>query len=283
MGGSLSNTGANASIAEAIGICNDSSFQEDLQIIGAGSYSIVSYDDTGATTNAQGWGDIIPIPPKQIDDTDPLYPTSCQMLVLFTGEVFNTNLESYDQPGQDLWYTCEEDPAAYIDNAEEDDTPTDACYDLTQVRMVLRTPPNVTSIAFDFLFLSSEYPEYVGTSFNDTFYAIIGKNTVDATHINVSFDGNGKAITVNNNYFQTPPDWTQSINGTGYEVMNSFGTEYVGSATGWLTTKAPVEPNEIYEIIFSIHDEGDGALDSAVVIDNIRWGFEEVEGPITVE
>jgi hypothetical protein len=42
--------------------------------------------------------------------------------------------------------------------------------------------------------------------------------------------------------------------------------------TGWLTTIAPVSPlDETIDVVFSIHDESDGILDSLVVIDNFRW------------
>ncbi|MBN2725652.1 MAG: putative metal-binding motif-containing protein [Deltaproteobacteria bacterium] len=276
--GALSNLGPGARLGDALGLCDTGVFQETIQVLGAQSYAIISYDPENLTPGAFGWGDIKPIPPRQIEEGDPEYPASCQMVALFTGEVLNN--EPQGAGTQDLEYTCDHDPVEDIDNAEADDTPA-TCTDLTQIKLVIRTPPNVNSISFDFLFLSSEYPEWVDSQFNDTFYAIMGKASGEGETINISFDGNGKAITVNNNYFQTPPNWSQSINGTGYEV-EEYG-EYVGSATGWLTTRAPVEPNEIYEIVFSIHDEGDHVLDSAVVIDNVRWGFEEVEGPITVE
>lgn len=275
VGGALKNVGPNASIAAALGLCNTAVFTTPIQVTGAASYAVVSYDEMGVTPNATGWGVIRPIAPRIIDpEVDPVLPTSCQYVVLFTGEEFNPGPQDYDLDQMDLLYDCT-DPVSYIDNAEPDDVEAE-CHDLTQVKMIIRTPPNVTSVAFDFLFLSAEYPEFVGTAYNDTFYAIMGKNTGDATHINISFDGNGKAITVNNDYFEEPPNLSQPITGTGYEGST-------GSTTGWLTTKTPIEPNTVYEIIFSIHDEGDGVLDSAVIIDNFRWGFDDVEGPITVD
>ncbi|MBU1239320.1 putative metal-binding motif-containing protein [Myxococcota bacterium] len=269
----LTNMGTSMeNLSKALGICNTAVFSQPIQMLYAQSWGIISYDELGHTANANGWGDIRPIPPRVIDENDPVYPASCQAVVLFTGEAFNPYPEDLDM---DLGQECPFDPVTLIDNAEPDDVPSE-CHDLTQIKMVLRVPGNVTGIAFDFIYLSSEYPEWVGSEFNDTFYAIIGKTTPDATHINISFDGNGKAVTINNNYFEEPGSLSQSINGTGYEGST-------GSATGWLTTKAPVEPNSIIEVIFSIHDEGDGILDSAVVIDNFRWTTVPIDGPITVE
>jgi Putative metal-binding motif len=259
-------------LSKALGICNTNIFVEPLQILHAQSWGILTYDASGYTANANGWGDIKPIPPRQIDPEDPLLPTSCQSIVLFTGTAWNPSPED---SGMDLGYSCDEDPVTYLDNPEPGDDPM-MCTDMTQIKMILRVPGNVTGLTFDFIYLSSEYPEYVGLGYNDTFYAILGEDTVDATHFNISYDSNGKSINVDNNFFQEPSNLTQSINGTGYEGS-------IGSATGWLTTQAPVIPNSVIEIIFSIHDEGDYILDSAVVIDNFRWTTKPIDGPITVQ
>ncbi len=265
----LLNIGSDASISDAIGMCNSNIFAQPIEILGAQSYAIVSYDASGYTADADGWGDIKTIAPRVVTEEDPVLPRSCQFLVLFTGEVLNPNPQDSNM---DLEYDAT-DPASYIDNPDGE---VATCTDLTQIKMILRVPGNATGLSFDFIFLSSEYPEYVGTAYNDTFYAILGENSADATHMNVSFDGNDNAITVNNDYFEEPGNLSQSINGTGYEGD-------IGSASGWLTTRAPVEPNSEIELIFSIHDEGDHILDSAVVIDNFKWITEPVDGPITVE
>ena len=46
----------------------------------------------------------------------------------------------------------------------------------------------------------------------------------------------------------------------------------VGSGSGWLTTTVPLtDADDIIKINFSVHDEGDGAMDSLVLLDNFRW------------
>ena len=54
-----------------------------------------------------------------------------------------------------------------------------------------------------------------------------------------------------------------------------------GGSTGWLTTTAPIAPNEDITLRFVIFDEGDGVLDSSVLIDNFQWGAATVMGPST--
>ncbi|MEO7093372.1 MAG: choice-of-anchor L domain-containing protein [Polyangiales bacterium] len=44
-----------------------------------------------------------------------------------------------------------------------------------------------------------------------------------------------------------------------------------GGGSGWLTTKFGVEPGETMTLRFMVMDTGDGALDSAAIIDHITW------------
>ena len=124
---------------------------------------------------------------------------------------------------------------------------------------------------------------------------------------NISFDGNGNKISVNAAFFDNTNDagaWSYRLGpnlpGTGYEdwdgnANNCWGTlagcvrptyncpDTVGSSTAWLTTTANVVPGERIRILFDIHDESDGIYDSRVIIDNFRWGFTSVSGPVTTK
>ena len=160
-------------------------------------------------------------------------------------------------------------------------------------------------IRFDFIYLSAEYPEWVCTEFNDTFYAIEQSTALNnGNPVNISFDSNGMEITVNNNFFENPNNWTQSLAGTGYDVADPGDTCWgdpvlypgcnmpnpcpppnntVGSGTGWLRTTSPVTPGEVMTLTFSIHDEGDHIYDSCVIVDNFHWVTFPVSGPGTVK
>ena len=69
--------------------------------------------------------------------------------------------------------------------------------DLTQLRVRLKPPGKATCIAFDFRFLSEEYPEYVGSAYNDIFTAELNESlfTVDGNQVvapnNFAFDSEG--------------------------------------------------------------------------------------------
>ena len=154
--------------------------------------------------------------------------------------------------------------------------------DVGYIHIQLQVPLNAQGFSFDFLFLSSEYPEWVQTIYNDTFYAIASTPALPSTQ-NISFDIFGQPLTINNGWFETPPAWSQSIVGTGYDAIDAASSPpYIGSASGWLTTTSPATPGQTLHIWFWIHDEGDGIYDSAVVLDNWRWELTPPAGPITL-
>jgi len=180
-------------------------------------------------------------------------------------------------PGTDLGTSAAHpSPQGPIGCSDADDTTVN---DYSELTLQLEVPANANAFSFDFNFMSAEFPEFVCTSFDDTFLAMLDSQAFTG---NVSFDSQGNRVSINVGFFDVcdtslDPACTGDADliGTGYE-----GSE--GGGTGWLTTTAPVVPNEKISLTFSIHDEGDHILDSAVIIDNFRWEIEPVEGPITV-
>ncbi|MGZ3424160.1 MAG: choice-of-anchor L domain-containing protein [Polyangiales bacterium] len=176
--------------------------------------------------------------------------------------------------------------------------------DYQEVRMFIRVPSNANAMSFDFAFFSTEFNEYWNSPFNDAFFVIVtGKKVMGQ---NVAKDAAGKAITVNSGFFQlcpAPPgpsgvkspaaltncvgvdgDATKSIFGTlknthfdgreapGGTTDDTTSTKYIyGGGSGWLTTKFAVEPGESMVVRFMVMDTSDGVLDSAAIVDNIRW------------
>lgn len=151
-----------------------------------------------------------------------------------------------------------------------------SAYDYTELKLTIQVPTNAQAFAFDFNFMSAEYPEYVGTSYNDKFMAILdSKNTKG----NISFDSKGGCISINNGFFGVCDGCSlgsAGLAGTGYQ-------NGVGGGTGWLTTTSPVTPGETITLRFIIFDESDGILDSVALVDNFRWQVSAKSGgPSTV-
>ena len=222
----------------------------------------------GANTRGIGtsYGALVPQPPGA---------GTCRFFTIATGPAWSTT----PQNGTAMGNTQNPVSVTGCMPCTGVDTPTGCCdnasdNDVAYVRMTFVVPLNVEGFSFDFIFLSSEYPEWINQGFNDTFYAVLASSALPNLQ-NISFDGNGSPLTVNNNFFEVPPG-TVSIAGTGYE-----GT--VGSSSGWLTTSSPLTPGETITLTFWIHDEGDEYWDSEVVIDNWQWVFTPLSGPVTIK
>ena len=108
--------------------------------------------------------------------------------------------------------------------------------------------------------LLEEFPEYVGSKFNDTFMAeiggtnlIINGNQVIAP-LNFAFDTEGNIISIN----------------TVFGVAPNTGTTYDAS-TQLLTAQTAVVPGSTVDLVFSVMDLGDSVWDTAVFMDNFSW------------
>jgi hypothetical protein len=128
-------------------------------------------------------------------------------------------------------------------------------FDAAKLELLFSVSDECSSICFDFVFGSEEYPEYVGTDFNDVFGAYLNG-------VQIAFDENGAAITINGPFFTS-----------GYvRTPVENGLEYDGS-TLKLKTIAPVVPGSIDNtLLFVICDAGDHILDSGVFLADLEGG-----------
>jgi hypothetical protein len=149
-------------------------------------------------------------------------------------------------------------------------------HDYTELKLTIKVPTNAQAFSFDFNFMSAEYPEWVGSSFNDKFLAVLDSKNFKG---NISFDSKGSCVSINNGFFTVCDGCAQGaagLGGTGYEGG-------VGGGTGWLTTTTPVTPGETITLRFIVFDESDGILDSIALIDDFRWQLSaKGGGPSTV-
>ena len=152
-------------------------------------------------------------------------------------------------------------------------------YDQAVLTMQLQVPPFMHYIYYDFQFFSSEYPEYIGTIYNDKFEVTVNSPSKGtSTYV----------CDVNSGNFVLD---SRDIPGTGFDIFaqsgNPDGVDIVDTtprnpgadagATALVTRGGeshPVSPNEIITVTFSIRDVGDNQFDSAVFIDNLVFAGE---------
>jgi hypothetical protein len=194
-------------------------------------------------------------------------------------------------------------PAGFPKAAQACPSTTTTVNDVIDVKLQIKAPANAKGLSFDFDFWSGEWPDYECSDYNDSFIAYLSapgfnKGTPD----NMSFDGNGNPLSVNNNFFQvcTPSVETgcsgnktgtsvcklgpDELAGTGFsdpQQAYCSQTSTSGGATSWLTSQAPIGPGDTLTIEFIIWDTGDWQYDSSVLIDNFTWVPNPIQGPVT--
>jgi len=133
-------------------------------------------------------------------------------------------------------------------------------WDLVRLHLQLTVPADANCLTIDYAFYSEEFPEYVGSEFNDAFVMqvndsslIVDGAVITAPH-NIALDSLGNLISVNN----------------AFGVFAPTGTTYDG-VTPLLRTTAAVTPSTTVDLYFSITDLGDSIYDSAVFVDGFRW------------
>jgi hypothetical protein len=132
----------------------------------------------------------------------------------------------------------------------------------------LKSPTNATGYSFLFKFYSFEYPEWVCTSYNDQFIALVAPPPMGSINGNISFDSMTNPVSVNVAFFdvcQGCPAGPGEMQGTGFDVWNDAG------GTSWLKTSAPIKGGDEVTVRFAIWDTGDAAWDSTALIDSFEW------------
>ena len=168
----------------------------------------------------------------------------------------------------------------------------------------IRVPDNANSFSVAVKFFAADYPEFVCSSFNDVFvalldstYAGIPANPADKNLATYTTSGAitypvGVNLADNNTGL-----FTQCVNGTtgcgSGAVLGSISScvstsgiigtgmdtaatgcgasNLTGGGTDWLVIRGNVVPGEIIQLRFALWDTVDGTYDSVVLLDNFAW------------
>ena len=152
--------------------------------------------------------------------------------------------------------------------------------DSATLTMTLKVPLYMHYLYYDVQFFSTEFPEYVGSKFNDDLTITINSPSKGiSTYL---FD-------VNSGYFVLK---SNNIPGTGFDIFAQSGNpadvDIVDTtprnpgadagASSLIVAGCPVSPNEEITVTIKIEDVGDNMFDSAAFIDNLRFsGYARTE------
>ena len=210
------------------------------------------------------------------------------MLALSSGTARRPTDPGYhDVNNFDKGYTCGHPQGFPKESPACPGVTTGEPHDSAGIEVRINTPSNAYGIQFDFDFYTYEWPGYICTEYNDFFVALLDPIPPNQTDGNISFDGDGNPISVNNAFLGVcgctgnPPSPCQAggktfpcplgdlqLIGTGFG-FDTAGEDHGG--TSWLRTQAPVPPASEIIIRFAVYDSGDGVLDTTTLVDNFAW------------
>ena len=146
--------------------------------------------------------------------------------------------------------------------------------------LTLQVPDGMHYLYYDVQFFSSEYPEYLGSQYNDKLTVMVDSPSQGITEY---------ICDVNSGDFILD---SIDIPGTGFNIFAQSGNPEIvdwvdttpripgadAGATALVTRQHPVKPHEQITVTFDIKDIGDNQFDSAAFIDNLMFsGYEKPE------
>lgn len=135
---------------------------------------------------------------------------------------------------------------------------------------------NTDTLRFNYVFASEEYPEWVGTPYNDVFALWISGPGITGTQNLATLPGTPYPVTISNvnctigngTYYRCN-DPFNSLCAPSYNCPTSSSAttiQYDGMTTV-LTAKHAVQNGQTYHLEFAVADAGDGIYDSGVFIE----------------
>ncbi len=127
--------------------------------------------------------------------------------------------------------------------------------------------PYSNTVQFNYVFGSEEYPEYVGSQFNDVFAFFISGPGI-AGQQNMALLPGGQPVAINNVNSGSNPAYYVS-NGDGSQAPYNSSPTYIqyDGFTTVLTAESDVQCGQTYHLVIAIADTGDGIYDSGIFLE----------------
>ena len=128
--------------------------------------------------------------------------------------------------------------------------------------------PYSDTVRFKYVFGSEEYPEYVGSTYNDVFAFFISGPGIVGGKQNIAKLPNGSPVTINNVNAGSNSAYYVS-NGDGSQSPYNSSVNYIqyDGFTKVLEAVSKVQCGQTYHLVIAIADAGDGILDSGIFLE----------------
>ncbi len=136
----------------------------------------------------------------------------------------------------------------------------------SSLKQAFVVPAGVRTFRFDFNFVSEEFPEFVGSVFDDSFRALITTPNGQSTFAQVSVNNSQGFTLIGDCGF---PDGDSTCGQTGWRQGSVNLSSFSGTGT-------PIT----VELLFSSNDAGDNIYDTHVLIDNMRFSTVWIDAKI---
>ncbi len=190
-------------------------------------------------------------------------------IIMTTGTVRNETSLFGAQQGP---FGPNDEPGAGIDNNEPGDGQLNAYVNGTDTynASVLEFDFDATgsTVSFNYVFASDEYPEFVDAGYNDVFaFLISGPGIVGSKNIAI-IPGTNTPVTIDNvNSGLNSSYYINNGDGNSAPQNNNSSLVQYDGFTTVLTASSEVQCGETYHIKIAIADAGDGAYDSGVFLE----------------
>jgi uncharacterized repeat protein (TIGR01451 family) len=147
--------------------------------------------------------------------------------------------------------------------------------DEANLQLQLQVPPYMHYLYYDTQFFTVEYPDYVGTQYNDQLTITVNSPSKGVSSYIINVNGGDFVLNARDtallgtgyNLFAqdnapSGVDWLQS-------TINSNGAD--AGASALIGREHPVSPGEIITLTIDLKDEGDNQFDSMAFFDNLRF------------
>jgi uncharacterized repeat protein (TIGR01451 family) len=154
--------------------------------------------------------------------------------------------------------------------------------DEANLQLQLLVPQYMHYLYYDVQFFTVEYPEYVGTQYNDQLTITVNSPSKGVSSYVINVNGGDFVLNARDT----------ALLGTGYNLFaqdnNPSGVDWLqttpnsngvdAGATALIGREHPVSPGEIITFIIDLKDEGDNQFDSMAFFDNLRFaGFAKTQ------